>query len=82
MRATLSRFQRIKAGTQECADPDCRVDCLTAGIASLNPVDGMDVRLLCWLCCVVSGLCDGLITRSEEPYRVCVCVCVCVCLSV
>jgi len=36
-------------------------------------------------CCVLSGrgLCDGLITRPEESYRlwcvVCVCVCVCVC---
>jgi len=25
-------------------------------------------------------LCDGLITRPEESYLVCVCVCVCVCL--
>jgi len=24
------------------------------------------------------SLCDGLVTRSEECYRVCVCVCVCV----
>ena len=30
------------------------------------------------VCCVDSGLCDGLITRPEECYRVCVCVCVCV----
>jgi hypothetical protein len=38
------------------------------------------------VCCVDSGLRDGLITRSEEPYqvfvRVRVCVCVCHCLSV
>jgi hypothetical protein len=28
-------------------------------------------------CCVLSGrsLCDGLITRPEKSYRVCVCVC-------
>ena len=26
------------------------------------------------VCCVGSGLCDGLITRSEESYLVCVCV--------
>ena len=31
-------------------------------------------------CCVLSGrgLCDGLITRPEESYRLCLCVCVCV----
>jgi len=31
-------------------------------------------------CCVLSGrsLCDGLIPRPEESYRVCVCVFVCV----
>jgi len=28
------------------------------------------------LCCVGSGLCDELITHSEEFYRVSVCVCV------
>jgi len=26
------------------------------------------------VCCVCRGLCDELITRSEESYRVCVCV--------
>jgi hypothetical protein len=30
------------------------------------------------VCCVGSGLCDGLITGLEESYCVCVCVCVCV----
>ena len=35
------------------------------------------------VCCAGSGLCDELITRSEEYYRVCVCVlCVCVCVCV
>jgi len=29
------------------------------------------------VCCVGSVLCDGLISRSEESYRICVCVCVC-----
>ena len=32
------------------------------------------------LCCVGSGLCDGLITRPEESYRLCVCVYVFVCI--
>jgi hypothetical protein len=32
------------------------------------------------VCCVGSGLCDELITHSEEPYRFCVHVCVCVCV--
>ena len=35
-----------------------------ARIAGSNPV----------VFCVGSGLCDGLITRTEESYRVCVCV--------
>jgi hypothetical protein len=29
------------------------------------------------MCCVGSGLCDGLIFRSQEPYPVCVCPIVC-----
>jgi hypothetical protein len=39
--------------------------------------EGMDVCLLCLyvvLSCVGRGLCDGLITRSEE-YAVCIIVC-------
>jgi hypothetical protein len=46
------------------------------GIAGSNPAGGMDICP--FVCCVGFGLCDGLITRSEESYRVCVCVCVCV----
>jgi hypothetical protein len=45
----------------------------------INPARGMDVCLLCLyvvLSCVGRGLCDGLITRPEESYRVSVCVCV------
>jgi len=30
-----------------------------------------------YLCCVGSGLCDELITRSEKSYRVCVCLILC-----
>ena len=26
------------------------------------------------VCCIGSGLCDELITRTEETYRLCVCV--------
>ena len=37
-----------------------------------NPAEGMDVRVLFVMGCVGSGLCDGLITRSEETYDVCV----------
>ena len=46
-----------------------------AGIAGSNPTGGIDV---CCECCVLSGrgLCDGLITRPEESYRLrCVAVC-------
>jgi hypothetical protein len=45
-----------------------------AGVVSSNPVEGMDVCLLCFyvvLSCVARGLCDGLITRQEESYRMC-----------
>ena len=49
------------------------------GIAGSNPAEGIDIGLLC---VVGSGLCDVLISLSEETYGVCVCVCVCVCLSV
>jgi hypothetical protein len=31
------------------------------------------------VCCVGSGVCDELITRTEESYRVRVCVCLIVC---
>jgi len=48
------------------------------GISCSNPTVAMDVPLL--MCCVGSGLCDELITRSEQSYRVCVCVCV-LCVS-
>jgi hypothetical protein len=51
---------------------------LIVGIAGSNPAEGVDVLLLYMLYgCVGSGLCDGLINRPEESYRVCVCVCVC-----
>ena len=46
-----------------------------AGIVGSNSTGGMDV---CCECCVLSGrgLCDGLITRPEESYRLrCVGVC-------
>ena len=41
-----------------------------AGIAGSNPAGGMDSCPL-WVLCVLSGrgLCDGLITRPEESYR-------------
>jgi hypothetical protein len=46
-----------------------------AGIAGSNPVERI---VVCSDCCVLSGrgLCDGLITRPEESYRLwCVVVC-------
>jgi hypothetical protein len=51
---------------------------LVVGVAGSNPAKGMNVCLLCLyvvLSCVGIGLCDGLITRPEESYRVsCICV--------
>jgi hypothetical protein len=49
---------------------------LIAGIAGSNPAEGMDVLLLLFVCFVGNGLCDGLITRAEEAYRVCMSNCV------
>jgi len=51
-------------------------------VAGSSPDEGIDFHLLCFLCVVKlgSGLCDGLITHSEESYLECVCVCVCVCV--
>jgi hypothetical protein len=46
-----------------------------AAIVGSNPAEGMDV---CCECCMLHGrgLCDGLITRPEDSYRVwCVWVC-------
>jgi hypothetical protein len=46
---------------------------MVARTAGSNPARGMDVCLLCLyvvLSCVGRGLCDGLITRPEEIYRV------------
>ena len=40
-----------------------------AGITGSNPTEGMDVRLMFFVCCVGSGLCGGLITRSDESCR-------------
>ena len=33
-----------------------------------------------FLCCVSSGLCDEVITLSDESFRVCVCMCVRACV--
>jgi hypothetical protein len=49
----------------------------TAGVVGSNPAEHMVVRLVFFVCCLISGLCDELITRSEESYRVCVRACVC-----
>jgi hypothetical protein len=50
---------------------------LIAGMRVSIPLRGMDFCPLCLLClCVGSGLCYGLINRSEESYRVCMSNCV------
>jgi hypothetical protein len=45
---------------------------LLAGIAGSNSAGGMEVCILS-----LGGLCDGLIPRPEESYRVYVCVTEC-----
>jgi hypothetical protein len=50
---------------------------LVAGIAISNPAWSMNVCLLCLyvvFSCVGRGICDGLITRPEESYRVSNCI--------
>jgi hypothetical protein len=50
---------------------------LVTGVTGSNPARGMAVCLLCLyvvLSCVGRGLCDGMVTRPEESYRVYVCV--------
>ena len=42
---------------------------LIAGAAGSNTAEGVEVELFC-LYCVGSGLCDGVITGTEESYRV------------
>jgi hypothetical protein len=57
-----------RSTTQVCS-------CLIAGIAGSNPTEGMDVSSLVFVVCSVGrGLCDCLISSSEESYLVCVCV--------
>jgi len=60
-----------------CIFPRYLIKRSLAGIVGSNPAEGMDVCHSCE-CCVFSGrgLCDGLITRPEESYRLwCVVVC-------
>jgi len=45
-----------------------------AGIASLNPAEGMNV-IVSVVSCAGGGLCDELITHAEESYRLYVSVC-------
>jgi hypothetical protein len=50
-----------------------RLGCCDRGFESGSGHECLSVVLSC----VGIGLCDGLITRPEESYRVSVCVCVC-----
>ena len=49
--------------------------CLIDAIAGSNLAAGMEVRLMFVVCCVGSGLCDKLITSTEESRRMCVSKC-------
>jgi len=47
-----------------------------AGIEVSNPAEGIDFHLLCFVaCCVGFGLCEELIARPGESWRLCLCVC-------
>ena len=61
-----------------------RLSCGLSRRSAASRLLGSPVRipLRAWIfvycvCCVGSGLCDVLIPRSEESYRLYVCVCVC-----
>jgi hypothetical protein len=60
---SLSRFQWPRGLKRRSA---------VAGVAGSNSAPGVDVCLLCLyvVSCIGRGLCDGLITRPEESYRV------------
>jgi hypothetical protein len=48
-------------------------DSSLARVVDSNPAVGMDVCLLwAFVCCIGRDLCNGLISRPEESYRVCV----------
>ena len=49
---------------------------LIAGIAGSIPAEGICSSLVLVECCVGSGHTNGLITRSDESYRVCLANCV------
>jgi hypothetical protein len=48
-----------------------------AEIAGSNPTEAMDVSPVFAVSCECRGLRNGLITRSEGSYRLCVCVSMC-----
>ena len=56
----------------------CVWSLLKAEIVGLNPADGVDICLYVFffVFCEGSGLCNELITRADELYRVCVSKCV------
>jgi hypothetical protein len=51
--------------------PSGRTVCCLVGISGLNPNGNMDVFLSCVSFALLdAGLCEGLITPTEDPYRV------------
>ena len=65
----------------------CRTPCGSKATSEASWFLGLSLRIplraLIFICWGGSGLCDVMVTRSEELYRVCVCVCAraraCVC---
>jgi hypothetical protein len=48
---------------------------LIAGIVGVDPAEGMDIPVSCVVC--FRDFCEGLITHSEQSYKVCVFLIVC-----
>ena len=69
---------RLKRARTRTPREICNTYCFSSATMVTWTRVGVTLYVYCmsWVCCVCSGLCDGLITYSEESYRMCVCDCV------
>jgi hypothetical protein len=72
-RLLFSIFGDMETLNMSLADPGGRA--VVAGVMGLRACMFFLLCLYVVLVCVSRGLCDGLITRTEESYSVCLIVC-------